>query len=190
MPQRVPTMRLSRTCAAPPEVVYDMLADLHSHLGWGGARQGRDYRLLSLEAPDGPATVGTVFSTSGAIPMSRKRWEDISTVTAATRPSRFEFVTEGRVGSGRQAMVAGYAHRYEIGPAEDGSTVTYTMTQERMANPLLRLALPVIRQVMWRVGIPMFAGRGFRNLLRDAENAAKMRLGPDVVVAGRNVEVS
>ena len=98
MAQRIPAMRLSRTCAAPPEVVYDMLADLHSHLGWGGARQGRDYRLLSLEAPDGPATVGTVFATTGAIPMSRKRWEDISTVTLATRPSRFGFVTEGRVG--------------------------------------------------------------------------------------------
>ena len=61
--------------------------------------------------------------------MSRKRWEDTSTVTVATRPSRFEFVTEGRVGSGRQAMVAGYTHDYEIAPAEGGSTVTYTMTQ-------------------------------------------------------------
>ena len=190
MAQETPSIRLSKTCSAPPEVVYDMLADLRSHLVWGGARLAGDYRLLSLEAPDGPASVGTVFATTGAIPMSRKRWEDSSTVTAAVRPSTFEFVTEGRVGSGGQAMVARYAHRYKIESAEDGSTVTYTMTQERMANPLLRLALPVIRQMMWRVGIPMFAGRGFRNLLRDAERAATVRLGPDPVVADRNVKVS
>ncbi len=190
MAQATPSMRLSRKCAAPPEVVYDMLADLRSHLDWGGVRQAGDYRLLSLEAPDEPATVGTVFASTGAIPMSRKRWEDSSTVTAAARPSTFEFVTEGRVGSGGQAMVARYAHRYEIATAEGGSTVTYTMTQERMANPLLRLALPVIRQMMWRVGIPMFAGRGFRNLLRGAERAATVRLAPDPVVAGRGVDAS
>jgi len=41
------------------------------------------------------------------------------------------------------------------------------------ADPILRLALPAIRQMMWSMGIPMFAGRGFRNLLRDAESAAK-----------------
>ncbi len=190
MAQRAPAIRLSRTCVAPPEVVYDMLADLRSHLIWGGARQGGDYRLLSLEAPDGPATAGTTFTTRGSIPMSRKRWEDISTVTAAARPSAFEFVTEGRVGSGRKAMVARFTHRYEVAPAEGGSIVIYTMTQEQVSNPLLRLALPVIRQTMWRVGIPMFAGRGFRNLLRGAECAATVRPGPDPVVAGRGVEAS
>jgi TusA-related sulfurtransferase len=65
-------------------------------LRWGGQEQSGDFRLLSLAAPDGPATVGTTFSTTGAIPMSRKRWEDRSTVTVAARPSTFEFVTDAR----------------------------------------------------------------------------------------------
>jgi hypothetical protein len=173
MSQQLPVMRLSKTCAAPREVVYDMLADLRSHLRWGGAEQSRDFRLLSMDAPDGPAIVGTVFATTGTIPMSVRRWEDRSTVTAAVRPSTFEFVTEGQVGRGGNAMIARYRHRYDIASVQGGSTITYTMIQEQIANPFLRLAIPVIRQMMWSVGIPMFAGRGFRNLLADAEAAAK-----------------
>ncbi len=188
MAQQTPSMRLSRTCTAAPEVVYDMLADLRSHLTWGGASQRGDYRLLSLDAPDGPATAGTTFTTTGSIPMSGRRWEDSSTVTVAVRPSTFEFETEGRVGSGRKAMLARFTHRYEVAPAEGGSTVTYTMTQEQMANPVLRLALPVVRQMMWRFGIPMFSGRGFRSLLRDAEREAGVRVRRDTVAASRDAE--
>lgn len=190
MGQQRPAMRLSKTCAASPEAVYDMLADLRSHLRWAGSEQSGDFRLLSMEAPDGPAIEGTVFATTGTIPMSGKRWEDRSTVTVAARAKTFEFVTVGRVGSGPRAMVARYAHRYEIASVEAGSTVTYTMTQEQIANPFLRLGLPVMRQMMWRVGIPMFAGRGFRNLLADAEAATKASLDRHVVAAGRAGEVS
>lgn len=173
MEQQQPTARLSRMCAAPPAVVYDLLTDLRSHLRWGGSEQSSNFRLLSLQAPDGPAAVGTVFSSSGTIPMSAKRWEDRSTVTVAMRPSTFEFVTEGRVGSGSRAMQARYVHRYEIAATKEGSLVTYTMSQEQIANPFLRLALPVIRQLTWRFAIPMMAGRGFRNLLLAAEAKAK-----------------
>ena len=169
MAQRQPTARLSRTCAAPPAAVYDLLADLRSHVQWGGAEQSSDFRLLSLQAPDGPAEVGTHFSSTGTIPMSRKQWEDSSIVTVAVRPSTFEFVTEGRVGIGSSAMHARYVHRYEIAPTKGGSLVTYTMTQGQIANPFLRLSLPVIRQLTWRFAIPMMAGRGFRNLLVAAE---------------------
>jgi hypothetical protein len=189
MGQQLPMIRFSKTCAAPREVVYDMLADLRSHLRWGGAEQSGDFRLLSMDAPDGPAVVGKVFATTGTIPMSVKRWEDRSTVTAAVRPSTFEFVTEGQVGHGRKAMMARYVHRYQIAAAQGGSTVTYTMTQEQIVNPFLRLALPVIRQMMWSVGIPMFAGRGFRNLLADAEAAAKAHVGDHAVVSEETAEV-
>ncbi len=184
MGQRLPAMSLSKTCAALPEVVYDMLADLRSHLRWGGTEQSRDFRLLSLEAPDGPAVVGTSFVTTGAIPMSGKRWEDRSIVTVAAHAKTFEFVTEGRVGNGPRAMVARYSHRYDIAPVEGGSRVTYTMTQERIANPALRLGLPVVRDLSWRVMIPMFAGRGFRNLLADSEAAAQTLLDRYAVTAG------
>jgi hypothetical protein len=177
-----PGIRLSKTSAAPREVVYDMLADLRSHLRWAGAEQSSDFRLVSMDAPDGPATVGTAFATTGTIPMSASRWNDRSTVTVADRPSTFEFVTDGQVSRGRKSMLARYRHRYELAPAPGGCTVNYTMTQERITDPILRLGLPVVRQMMWSVGIPMFAGRGFRNLLADAE--AAMRAGRAVASAG------
>lgn len=169
MGQELQAMRLSKSCAAPPRAVYDMLADLRSHLRWAGQEQSKDFRLLTMTAPEGGARVGTVFTTTGTIPMSGRHWEDRSTVTVAEPGSTFEFLTEARAGVGPRAMVARYRHRYEIAAAEGGCKVTYTMTQEQIANPFLRLGLPVIRQMMWSVGIPMFAGRGFRNLLRESE---------------------
>jgi hypothetical protein len=174
MGQRQPAIRLQKTCAASPEVVYDLLASLRSHLDWGGARQSADFRLLSLEAPDGFATVGTAFSSTGAIPMSTRHWEDRSIVTVATRPTTFQFVTEGRVDKGRRAMLARYVHQYDMSAVSGGCRVTYTMTQKQISNPMLRLALPGVRQLTWIVAIPMFAGRGFGNLLSDAEDLAIM----------------
>ena len=172
MGQRQPVIRLQKTCAASPEVVYDLLASLRSHLDWGGARQSADFRLLSLEAPDGFATVGTAFSSTGAIPMSARRWQDRSIATVATRPTTFQFVTQGRVDLRRGEMLARYVHRYEMLAIPGGCRVTYSMTQEQISNPMLRLALPGVRQMTWIVAIPMFAGRGFRNLLAEAESRA------------------
>lgn len=163
------SMRLSRHSSAPPDVVYDTLADLRTHLTWGGSRQRSDFRLLSLEAPLGLATVGTSFTSTGSIPMSLRRWQDVSTVTVADRPLTFEFVTHATVHRSERSMLATYRHRYEIAPARGGSEVTYTFTQEDLVNPFLRLGLPVVRTMTWRVGIPFLAGRGFRNLLAIAE---------------------
>jgi hypothetical protein len=168
------TMRLSRRCSAPPEVVYDVLADLRTHLTWGGAQQSSDFRLLSLDAPAGPATAGTSFSSTGAIPMSLRRWEDRSVVTRAVRPFSFEFVTHATVHRSKLSMRATYRHRYEIAAAPGGSDVSYTLTQLDVLNPFLRLALPVVRTMTWRVGIPFLAGRGFRNLLAFAERGANL----------------
>ena len=168
-----PGMRLELTCAAPDSVVYDLLADLRSHIEWGGTRQSPDFRLLSLDAPEGAARIGSTFSSTGSIPMSSRRWHDSSTVTVADRPSRFEFRTEARAGEGESATVATYTHRYDIERTRDGCRVTYTFTQEDIARPMLRLGLPVVRDVMWRFAIPMFAGRGFRNLLTLGESRAR-----------------
>jgi len=170
--QQPPTALMSLACEAKPEDVYDLLADLKTHLDWAGARQSSDFRLLSLEAPPGPATVGTTFSSTGTIPMSVRRWKDSSTVTAADRPRTFEFITDARAGD-RNAMTARYRHRYEISSDPAGSRVSYSLTELAIAHPMLRMALVGMRQMTWRVAIPMFAGRGFRNLLTlAAERAA------------------
>jgi hypothetical protein len=171
MGQQPPTAQISLLCKARPEAVYDVLADLQTHLEWGGARQRRDFRLLSLDASRGPASVGTAFSSTGTIPMSMRRWEDRSTVMVADPPRIFELTTEARAGVQR-AMTARYRHRYEISPEAAGSRVTYTLTQLAIANPMLRLALPGIRQLTWRMGIPMLASRGLRNLVALAEERA------------------
>ena len=178
--QQDPHIRLSRECSAPPEAVYDLLADLRSHLDWAGARQSGDFRLLSMDAAPGPATAGTRFSTTGAIPMSPRRWHDESVVTVADRPRAYEFLTSATSGS----MVASYRHRYDIVPAAAGCRVTYSMTQERIERPVLRLGLPVMRSMTWRFAIPMFAGRGFRNLLTAAESRASSKTPAEAAVAG------
>ncbi len=183
MAQRPATMRLSRRCAAPPEAVYDLLADLGAHLRWGGAEQAGNHRLLSLDAPGGPAVPGTVFLTSGAIPMSVRRWQDISTVTSALRPLTFAFVTEATVARRGRPLRARYLHSYAITSCARGSLLTYELTQERITNPLLRLGLPVIRRITWKVALPWFAGRGFSNLVRDAESAVAVRQRPAPLTA-------
>ena len=71
-------------------------------------------------------------------------------------------------------MTARYRHRYDMAPVGGGCRVDYTFTQEAISHPLLRLGLPVIRSMTWRFAIPMFAGRGFRNLLAAAEARAKV----------------
>jgi hypothetical protein len=167
------SMRLTRRSSASPAAVYDVVADLRTHLEWGGARQPADFRLLSLDAPAGPAGVGTAFTSSGSIPMSPRRWEDRSTVTVAERPHTFEFMTHAAVHGPRRTMEATYRHRYEIAPAPGGSSVTYSFTQLEISNPVLRLGLPVVRMMTWAVAIPYFAGRGFRNLLATAEQGVR-----------------
>jgi len=184
MEQQLPHLQISRFSNASPEAVYDLLADLHSHLEWAGTRQTRDFHLVSLDAPPGPATVGTTFTSTGVIPMSRRSWSDRSTVTAADRPTRFEITTQARAGA-RDAMTALYRHRYEISPAAGGSRVTYTLTQLSIANPMLRWALPGMRRMTWLM-TPMYSGRGLRNLLALAEerDLPTKAVRPPSVVAG------
>jgi hypothetical protein len=179
MEQQLPQLQISRFCKAEPEAVYDLLADLRTHVEWGGTRQRQGFRLVSLEAPPGLATVGTSFSSTGTIPMSRRHWSDRSTVTVADRPGKFEFTTQARATAGNP-MTAVYTHTYEVSPDAGGSRVTYTMTQLSITNPILRLG-PAMGRMTWLM-MPMFAGRGLRNLLALAEHT-KSR----IVVAGNPI---
>jgi hypothetical protein len=176
MEQHLPQLQISRLSKAEPEAVYDLLADLRTHIEWGGARQRREFRLISIDSPPGPATVGTSFSSTGTIPMSRRHWSDRSTVTVADRPQKFEFTTQATAGE-RDAMTAVYTHSYEITPEAGGSRVTYRMTQLSITNPILRLG-PGMSLMTWLM-IPMFAARGLRNLLALAEQSRSR-----IVVAG------
>ena len=85
----------------------------------------------------------------------------------------FEFVTTATARGARRSMEATYRHRYEIEATQGGSKVSYSMTQLAVSNPLLRLGLPVVRELSWRLAIPFMAGRGFRNLVAFAEQRAR-----------------
>lgn len=167
-------MTLDARCAAAPSAVYDELADLSTHADWAGRRQYRGFRLLSLRGT-GPLETGTEFTSVGSIPMARSRWENQNEVVEARSPEILEFHTDGLIvwRSGKRTE-ARYEHRYEIGSVGTGSRVTYRLRQTAIANPPLRMRLPLMRTLTHRVMIPRLCQRGFENLLRSAELRGSM----------------
>lgn len=161
-------LRLEANAHASCEAVYATLVDAASHLEWAGRGQPPYFRLLSLEAPAGQLTVGDAFSSTGSIPGTSRRFYDRSRVVLAEPPSLFEFVTEATV-PGRKPMQATFRHRYELEPNGDGCRVRYSFRQENLVNPMLRLSLPIVRDLSWRFGMPMMMRGGLRNLVRAAE---------------------
>jgi hypothetical protein len=164
-------LHLAADSRASREAVYDVLTDAGTYLEWAGRQQPRYFRLLSLDTHDGRLVAGATFSSTGSIPGSRRRFDDRSRVTVAERPSVFEFVTEATV-PGRRPMRATYRHRYELEGNGDGCRVRYTFRQEDLVDPMLRLGLPIVRDMSWKVGMPMMMRPGLRNLVRVAEARA------------------
>jgi len=169
---RNPVLRFEGRCTAPAEVVYDLLANLQSHLEWAGRRQAETTRLLTLEGPEGPATVGTEFVTTGS-DGKVARWLDRSVVTEATRPKVFEFVTEGRRDGkpGSQPWLATAVHRYELIPDETGCRVTYTENLTRMDGAPRIVFGRVLSKLVFRMAAK-YMRRGFDGLLSLAEEQA------------------
>ena len=169
---RNPVLRFEATCMAPPEVVYDLLADLRGHLEWAGQRQGEATRLLTLDAPPGPATVGVEFFSTGS-DGKVARWSDRSVVTEATRPTVFEFVTEGRREGkpGSRPWLLTAAHRYVIEPAPDGCRVVYTQDITRLDGAPAMLSAPGLSRLVFWVSAK-YMRRGFDGLLAMGESRA------------------
>jgi len=163
-------VRLVETSRAPVEAVYDLLADVPGHLEWGGRQQRTKYRLLSVEAPEGPAVVGTEFRTTGADAMGE--FADSSVVTEATRPRLFEFVTEARLTT-KKGVVAEWTnvHRYELMPKGGGCVIVYSLRTLRISElpgPMAAFNIPGLRALLLRLGGSNLR-RGLRNLARRAE---------------------
>lgn len=169
---RNPVLRFEGFSQAPAEQVYSLLADVHSHLDWAGHRQLETTRLLTLEAPPGPAGVGTEFFTTGS-DGKVARWIDRSVVTEATAPKVFEFVTEGkREGKpGSRPWMCTAVHRYEIAPDAGGCRVTYTEDLTQLTGAPRILSAPGVSRIMFRVSAK-YMRRGFDGLLAMAEERA------------------
>jgi hypothetical protein len=119
---------VSVVSAAPPEVVYDVVSDLHSHLEWAGERApSASFKLLTLAGPKGPAERGTVFASTGS--NETGTFHDRSIVTEAVRPTRFAFETDARLeGERRRDWEVHFSHRYDIVAEGAGSLIVYTDT--------------------------------------------------------------
>lgn len=163
-------LTVSDMCQAPAGVMYDLLADLASHMEWGGSWHAtRTQRLQSMDAPVGPATVGTEFSSIGSA--GGGSWYDRSRVTAATRPSHFEFETNGilRDGQGVDRMSLLAVHKYRLVGVDGGTHVTYqcsaglTLHSPRVEH---HSRLPL---VIFNLVVPSVVERGLANLIRLSE---------------------
>lgn len=169
IPWRNPVLRFEGTTTARAEVVYDLLADLHAHLDWAGERQAEMTRLLTMEAPPGPAGVGTEFSTTGSDGKAA-RWLDRSVVTEATRPEVFEFVTEGRRQGkpGSSPWLSTAVHRYELAPEGSGCRVTYSEDLTRLEGAPRIAFNRLISRIVFRISAK-YMRRGFDGLLALAD---------------------
>ena len=161
------TLILTRRCAAPADAVYRVLADPLSHLEWGGERQWRMFRLTSLDAPPGPLTVGTEFTSTGSV-MFAYPSSDRNRVTVAEPGRTLEFVAENRYARRCEGT---YVNRYDLTPDGEGCVVTFTFQRVRMVRAPLHMRGP-FRLMMQRFGAPIMFGRGLDNLVREAEAVA------------------
>lgn len=162
------SVRVAETGKARVEDVYDLLAEIDSHTQWAGSMQPKkNFRLLSVDAPQGPASVGTEFRSTGTDPMGS--FADSSVVTEATRPSVFEFVTEARLTTKTGKVVEWTnVHRYELASHGEGCRISYTIRMVRISElpgALAIFRIPGLRSLgLWMSGSA--ARRGLRNLIR------------------------
>jgi Polyketide cyclase / dehydrase and lipid transport len=183
---------VSEETTAPSEAVYDVLADLSTHIEWGGSwHPSRTQRLQSMEAPAGPATVGVEFWSVGST--TAGSWHDRSTVTAATRPEVFEFVTDGtlRDREDNDRMLLHAIHRYEIVPTEGGGCrITYFLSASLTVQAPPGDMHPRLPVIVFNLLVPTVIERGTKNLARMAEQrVGVVRLAapsaPSQQIAGR-----
>jgi hypothetical protein len=167
-------VRIEASSRATTAAVYEVLADLSSHTIWAGERQGKRTRLLTIDAPAGPATVGTEFHSTGSDPMGT--FSDRSVVTEATPGRAFEFVTEARLTS-KKGITSDWTNteRYELEPTADGCRIVCTSRVTRINELPGALALFNVRGLR-TLGLAVSAKasrRSVRNLGRVAEERAK-----------------
>lgn len=176
MSQHKPTLtfHVVLPTTAPPAAVYDVLADLNTHLAWAGEEaRRRGFKLVSLDAPRGQATVGDRFSSHGrAGARGTGTFVDASIVVEAEPGRRFGFDTQSRLDRRRRpTWHVRFAHRYTLLRSGAWTIIDYTC-EVRPENykpywlqPGLRLMTPRMVQPMIRANL--------KNLARTAETAAR-----------------
>ncbi len=171
-------VRVEATSRATTEAVYAMLADLASHVVWAGERQGKRTRLLTIDAPVGPAVVGTEFHSTGSDPMGT--FSDRSVVTEATPGKVFEFVTEARLTT-KKGIATDWTNveRYELERTVGGCRIVCTSRVTRISEMPGMLGAFNVRGLR-ALGLAVSAKvsrRSVRNLARVAEERSEISAG-------------
>jgi hypothetical protein len=159
--------------AAPPRAVWDVLADVSTHLEWGGRRQTKHARLVAIDGPDRAIGVGDVWTSEGV--ELGGRWSDRSHVTEAEPGRLLVFETDGvlRPPKGGPAT-SRWRHRYELQPTEDGGTrIRYTITCVRTDLPPALFRVPPVEPLLF-LGAKATSRRGVRNLASMAEERVRV----------------
>ena len=162
----------SVTSSASPEAVFDVIADLRNHLIWSGERAESDgFKMLTLEARPGRATVGTTFTSTGSA--GNDTFHDRSVVMEVSPPRTFVIETDARL-ERRNAKTweAHFSHRYDVLPEGSGSRIVYTETIERV-NYLPYWLKPGIRTI-FRPWVNRADRKQLRNLARLAEERSSV----------------
>ena len=119
------TLGASTRTTAAREAVYATLADLSTHMEWGGKGTGdTKFRLLTMDHAAGEAVTGIRFSSTGVVQMGT--FHDETVVTDAEHASRFSFITESVLERPRgQAWRGWFEHRYALAGDGDGTLISY-----------------------------------------------------------------
>ena len=119
----ITTVGASTRTTAARDAVYATIADLATHIIWGGDGTGdTKFRLLTMDHAHGEAVVGTRFSSTGVVQMGTFRDETV--VTDAAHGSRFAFITESVLERPRgQAWRGWFEHRYTLTGAGDDTVI-------------------------------------------------------------------
>src|SRR6266702_8138952 len=118
------TFHASATSTASPEDIYEILADPSTHIEWAGKQApNKAFKLLSLDAPKGVASVGTTWASTGSNSKNAgMTFHDRSVVTEAAAPNKFAFVTDAHLErKHRKTWEVRFVHRYEVRPEGAGS---------------------------------------------------------------------
>jgi len=112
--------------AAPPEAVWDLVADV-TRMGEWSPETTAAWWLGGATT----AALGARFK--GRNKRGRMRWATTCEVTAANRASRFSFVRVSRIDNGTDWT-------FTMEPRDDGTLLTESARQRRLPNSAARLA--------------------------------------------------
>jgi carbon monoxide dehydrogenase subunit G len=132
----------SRTISAPPQAIWDVLADFGSLSSWA---DGVEHSCILNHGPDGPVgTTRRVQVRHDAL---------VESITEFDPPATLAYDIEGL-----PARLRRVANRWTLRPAGEATVVTVTSTVEIGRGPLADLAERIVGRVMGKQSDAMLAG--------------------------------